>query len=183
MAYNKVIYKGDVIMDITDSTVTPETLGEGIIAYGANGERMVGTNAGGGAEVKLGELKIFRNGEYEAPGSDAPSGGGTEIFDSTVPYAIDLGEEGGFWKSTAPVPTDIEAFVVSSTAQVVDHNGSVLGEMLFADLEWESEEGIAAMCQDLGMFIIYDPATFESMMGAPLGFEQGIYILDQGMSA
>ena len=42
MAYNKVIYKGEVIMDITDSTVTPETLDEGIIAYGANGERIVG---------------------------------------------------------------------------------------------------------------------------------------------
>jgi hypothetical protein len=46
MAYNKVTYKDEILMDITDSTVTPETLSEGVVAYGANGERMVGTNSG-----------------------------------------------------------------------------------------------------------------------------------------
>ena len=48
MATNKVIYQGNVLMDVTDSTVTPETLGEGVIAYAANGERIVGTGAGSG---------------------------------------------------------------------------------------------------------------------------------------
>ena len=53
MAYNKVVYKGEVIMDITDSTVTPETLGEGVIAYGANGERIIGTSAGGSGFIDV----------------------------------------------------------------------------------------------------------------------------------
>jgi hypothetical protein len=46
MAFNKVTYKGNTIMDISDSTVTPETLIEGAIAYGANGEKIVGTATG-----------------------------------------------------------------------------------------------------------------------------------------
>lgn len=43
MAVNKVIYGGQTLIDITDSTVTDENLPEGVIAYGANGERIVGT--------------------------------------------------------------------------------------------------------------------------------------------
>lgn len=49
MAYNKVTYKNEILMDITDSTVTPETLSEGVIAYGSNGERIVGTAISGGS--------------------------------------------------------------------------------------------------------------------------------------
>ena len=43
MAINKVIYDGRVLIDLTDSTVTPETLAEGVVAYNAKGERIVGT--------------------------------------------------------------------------------------------------------------------------------------------
>ena len=46
MAVNKVLLnteKGlETVMDISDSTVTPETLGKGVIAYGANGEQITG---------------------------------------------------------------------------------------------------------------------------------------------
>ena len=53
MAVNKVVINHDgvenVLVDITDSTVTPETLAEGETAYGANGEKIMGTmKAGGG---------------------------------------------------------------------------------------------------------------------------------------
>ena len=44
MAVNKVVYGTTVIIDISDSTVTPETLAEGVIAYNAIGERIVGTH-------------------------------------------------------------------------------------------------------------------------------------------
>lgn len=40
---NKVMLGDEVLMDISDSTVTPETLVEGVIAYNAAGERIVGT--------------------------------------------------------------------------------------------------------------------------------------------
>lgn len=47
MATNKVVYAGRVLIDISDSTVTPETLPEGVIAYNAKGERIVGTMKAG----------------------------------------------------------------------------------------------------------------------------------------
>lgn len=43
MAINKIIYNNKVLIDLTDSTVTPETLAEGVVAYNAKGERIVGT--------------------------------------------------------------------------------------------------------------------------------------------
>lgn len=43
MGINKVVFKDKVIIDISDSTVTPETLAKNKIAYGANGEKIVGT--------------------------------------------------------------------------------------------------------------------------------------------
>lgn len=43
MAVNKVIYGSAVLIDISDSTVLPETLAEGVVAYNAKGERIVGT--------------------------------------------------------------------------------------------------------------------------------------------
>ena len=48
MAINKVIYAGYVLIDISDATVTPETLAEGVVAYNAKGERIVGTMKQGG---------------------------------------------------------------------------------------------------------------------------------------
>lgn len=42
MAINKVIYDGKTLMDITEDTVTPETLAAGITATAANGEKIVG---------------------------------------------------------------------------------------------------------------------------------------------
>lgn len=42
MAVNKVIYDGRTVMDISDSTVTPDTLASGKTAYNAAGEKVVG---------------------------------------------------------------------------------------------------------------------------------------------
>lgn len=44
MGVNKVVYGAVSIIDISDSTVTPETLVKGEIAYGADGERIIGTH-------------------------------------------------------------------------------------------------------------------------------------------
>jgi len=43
MGVNKVVYGAVAIMDISDSTVTEDTLAEGTVAYGADGERIIGT--------------------------------------------------------------------------------------------------------------------------------------------
>lgn len=43
MAVNKVVYSGTTLIDITDSTVTPETLVSGATAYDASGAKIAGT--------------------------------------------------------------------------------------------------------------------------------------------
>jgi hypothetical protein len=49
MAVSKVeLANGDVLIDLTNDTVTPETLAEGVTAHGANGESIVGTMRSGG---------------------------------------------------------------------------------------------------------------------------------------
>lgn len=42
MAVNKVEFGNTTVMDISDSTVTPESLVRGVVAYNAAGERIVG---------------------------------------------------------------------------------------------------------------------------------------------
>lgn len=44
MGVNKVVFGAVSIMDISDSTVTKDTLVEGSTAYGADGEKLIGTN-------------------------------------------------------------------------------------------------------------------------------------------
>ena len=43
MGINKVIYNGQVLIDLTSATVTPETLVEGTIAFNSAGEQIIGT--------------------------------------------------------------------------------------------------------------------------------------------
>lgn len=43
MAINKVIYNGETLIDLTNLTVTSETLAEGVMAMNAKGENIVGT--------------------------------------------------------------------------------------------------------------------------------------------
>lgn len=47
MGVNKVVFGAVSIMDISDSTVTPETLGEGVTAYDKSGEKITGTMKSG----------------------------------------------------------------------------------------------------------------------------------------
>ena len=43
MAVNKVEYGGETLIDLTEDTVTSQTLAEGVTAHGADGEKIVGT--------------------------------------------------------------------------------------------------------------------------------------------
>ena len=45
MAVNKVVYGGNTLIDLSGSTVTPETLLEGETAYNAAGELITGTGS------------------------------------------------------------------------------------------------------------------------------------------
>lgn len=50
MAVNKVVYGDTVLMDLSDSTVTEDTLAEGATAYNAAGEKITGKASFGGKQ-------------------------------------------------------------------------------------------------------------------------------------
>ena len=51
MSVNKVSYFGNVLIDLTGDTVTPDTLSKGITAHDKSGNAIVGTNQGGGMVI------------------------------------------------------------------------------------------------------------------------------------
>ena len=67
MAINKVIYQGNTLIDLTNDTVTPEALAEGVTAHSKSGEVITGTATGGaGGSGNLIEGTFTANGTYEA---------------------------------------------------------------------------------------------------------------------
>ena len=58
MAVNKVVYDGEILIDLTGLTVSPETLAEGVIAINAAGEVIVGTAKIYTEAVTLGTSKL-----------------------------------------------------------------------------------------------------------------------------
>lgn len=42
MAHNKVVFGDETLMDVSQDTVTPEALAEGVTAHNADGEKIVG---------------------------------------------------------------------------------------------------------------------------------------------
>lgn len=59
MGTAKVDYFGQTLIDLTNDTITPETLLKGITAHDANGDPIVGTLIGGGSDEWLYEAGVF----------------------------------------------------------------------------------------------------------------------------
>lgn len=57
MAVNKVIYDGSTLIDLTQDTVTPETLAEGVTAHDKSGALITGTMTGGGEPDPRGQYQ------------------------------------------------------------------------------------------------------------------------------
>lgn len=55
MAYNKIIYKGETLIDLTDLDVTEEDVAQGKTFIKANGVKSTGTSTGSSSSGKLGE--------------------------------------------------------------------------------------------------------------------------------
>lgn len=55
MAYNKIIYKGETLIDLTDLDVTEEDVAQGKTFIKANGVKSTGISTGGGSSGKLGQ--------------------------------------------------------------------------------------------------------------------------------
>lgn len=104
MAISKVIYDGNTLMDITDSTVTADTLTEVYIAYMANGERIVGTRkdytsvvkdySPSGNSFEYTTYPSFSNGGY----IEASISNWTE--DTNIPNLISIGSNINNWQNT-----------------------------------------------------------------------------------
>lgn len=120
MAYNKIIYKGDTLIDLTKDTVTPETLMKGATAHGKNGEPIVGIATGGaGGGGNLIEETFTANGTYEA---DLEGGVGiVEVtFDSSMTNADFEWQGALFFKQNYTVPSNmsIEEWVASASITI-----------------------------------------------------------------
>ena len=72
---NKIIYGGNVLLDLTGDTVTPQTLAQGATAHNAAGEQIVGTNPGASGDMKKSDYdpdsNISNVGRIEAYFTDA----------------------------------------------------------------------------------------------------------------
>ena len=51
MAINKIVHRGNTLIDLTDSTITTSNILRGAVGYNAKGERIVGSNTGGGEDL------------------------------------------------------------------------------------------------------------------------------------
>ena len=98
---NKVVFGDTTIMDISDTTASPEDVAEGEIFYAANGARSVGTGAGGGyvlpvasantlGGIKVGSnLSIDNNGVLSADSAGYVEGDGITIENNTISLDIE----------------------------------------------------------------------------------------------
>lgn len=59
MGVNKVVYGGRTILDISDSTINPATVLSGVIGYGSDGERFLGSLTAADLGTKARTLEIF----------------------------------------------------------------------------------------------------------------------------
>lgn len=100
---NKIIYGGQVLLDLTGDTVTPEKLAKGITAHDKSGTNITGTNTydadtqdatATAAELLAGKTAYVRGSKVigTMPDNDAVTG---EITDKDTPYTVPLGYHDG----------------------------------------------------------------------------------------
>lgn len=93
MAYNKVVLKGQTLLDLTADTVAPDTLAKGVTAHDKTGAQITGTmESGGGASTKYGATvntflgDVVSTGKLSAPTvqTDLVFDGVTDIGDKAL---------------------------------------------------------------------------------------------------
>ena len=108
MGVNKVVYGGQTVVDMTDATATADTVLAGYTAYGADGERIVGT-ASAGATLTVNApagatVTVTKDGETKTKTAGAD---GVAVFG---------GLETGVWTVTITNGTDTATDTVTVTA-------------------------------------------------------------------
>ena len=89
MAYNKIVLKGQTLIDLTSDTVTPDTLAVGATAHDKTGAPIVGTmSGGGGASTKYGATVDTFLGDVDASGVlQIPTAQTDLVFDGVTDLA------------------------------------------------------------------------------------------------
>lgn len=106
MAINKVIYGGNVLIDLTGDTITPDKLAEGVKAHDASGAQITGTNTfdadtqdatAAAAEILIGKTAYVRG--SKVTGTMKNNGGVTGTISSkSEQYTIPQGFHDGSGK-------------------------------------------------------------------------------------
>lgn len=127
MGVNKVIYGTTVLVDLTEDTVTPETLVEGATAHGKDGGAIIGTNPYAKAETDaevdtqydlLTQISSALNGKGVGGGGGAPTTvSGIDLHDSSADELNTYLSSGKItayngWKSTDYIPLEEGKFYV-----------------------------------------------------------------------
>lgn len=113
MAVSKVIYAGQTVIDLTEDTVTAETLAEGVTAHGADGEPIVGTmsGGGGGGEINTGTCTI----KITVPSTSNYYSAYERVSGGDVTYKIDRNYASGTISKT--VRCDSVMYIQGSTVK------------------------------------------------------------------
>ena len=111
MAKNKIVFGDQVLIDLNDSTVTPETLAEGVVAYDKHGDKIIGTMKQGGDMSDLFYMNLGDEYVVEKE-ADAPVVIATAL--NIDGFEVPVGTSGIIWKKPTvivpPIPwsTDVD---------------------------------------------------------------------------
>ena len=90
MGISKVEYDNETLIDISDDTITPENLAEGLTAHNSNGDRITGTFPMGEVDTQaelIEQIALTLQGKASGGGS----GGGENVSNTfTVTFDFDL---------------------------------------------------------------------------------------------
>lgn len=107
MPVNKVIYSGQTLIDLTEDSVTPETLAEGVTAHNAAGERITGIMAGGGGGGAVVEkeytAELSNTGFMRPNGSPSTSANGRYTERISTEGVIKIRGNAGFYLDCSTV--------------------------------------------------------------------------------
>lgn len=131
---NKVVYGGQTLIDISDTTATADKILQGYTAYGADGSKLTGTATGGGGSVTQDQ-----DGFIVLP----PDGGGS-------PSVSGLVYETGTWTPSADVArgeifftnthSDMPIFIMLTDVKE-EYFDTLYSNLAFFYMDWEKAFG------------------------------------------
>lgn len=142
MAINKIIYGGNVLLDLTGDTVTPELLAQGVTAHDKSGELITGTNTrdvdstdatAAEAEILSGKTAYARGAKLTGTMPNNGAANGT-ISEKNEAFPIPMGFHDGSGK--VQISADEQAKIIpaniKSGVEILGVEGAYGGEVVTA---------------------------------------------------